>query len=124
MAMCAPILVYLVLLPLFPAHVEAAQSSAETLPVTIRIDAARTVGPWRPMWRFFGADEPNYATIKNGRKLLHEIGNLAPGNVYFRTHNLLTSGDGTPAFKWGSTGAYSEDAQGRPSYDWTILDGI
>ena len=34
--------------------------------------------------------------------------------VYFRTHNLLTTGDGTPALKWGSTNAYTEDAQGRP----------
>ena len=36
----------------------------------------------------------------------------------------LTSGDGTPALKWGSTGVYSEDAEGRPRYDWTILDRI
>jgi len=37
---------------------------------------------------------------------------------------LLTSGDGTPALKWGSTGAYREDVQGNPIYDWTILDRI
>jgi len=35
-----------------------------------------------------------------------------PQTVFVRTHNLLTSGDGTPALKWGSTGAYTEDAQG------------
>ena len=34
--------------------------------------------------------------------------------VFFRAHNLLTSGDGTPALKWGSTNAYREDAQGKP----------
>ncbi len=62
--------------------------------------------------------------MKDGRKLLAELGRLRPGSVYFRTHNLLTSGDGTPALKWGSTGAYSEDAQGRPIYDWTIVDRI
>jgi xylan 1,4-beta-xylosidase len=44
--------------------------------------------------------------------------------VYFRTHNLLTSGDGTPALKWGSTNAYREDEKGNPVYDWTILDRI
>ena len=33
-------------------------------------------------------------------------------------------GDGRPALKWGSTNAYSEDAQGRPIYDWTIVDHI
>ncbi len=37
---------------------------------------------------------------------------------------MLTSGDGTPALKWGSTGAYREDANGKAVYDWTILDGI
>jgi xylan 1,4-beta-xylosidase len=94
------------------------------LPVVIRVDAARSDGPLRPIWRFFGADEPNYATMPHGEKLLGELGELAPEAVYFRTHNLLTSGDGTPALKWGSTNAYRENADGRPVYDWTILDGI
>jgi xylan 1,4-beta-xylosidase len=37
---------------------------------------------------------------------------------------LLTSGDGTPALKWGSTGVYREDAGNKPVYDWTIVDRI
>jgi xylan 1,4-beta-xylosidase len=78
----------------------------------------------RPVWRFFGADEPNFAYMKDGRKLLTELGQLRPGSVYFRTHNLLTTGDGTPALKWGSTNAYVEDSNGKPVYDWTILDRI
>jgi xylan 1,4-beta-xylosidase len=90
----------------------------------MRIDAERTLGPLRPIWRFFGADEPNYATMPNGKKLLGELGKLAQDSVYFRTHNLLTSGDGKPALKWGSTNAYREDADGNPMYDWTLLDGI
>ena len=93
-------------------------------PVTIRVDLAQGLGPLRPVWRFFGADEPNYATMPQGSKLLAELGALEPGAVYFRTHNLLTSGDGTPAFKWGSTNAYTEDSAGRPVYDWTIVDRI
>jgi xylan 1,4-beta-xylosidase len=36
----------------------------------------------------------------------------------------LNSGDGTPALKWGSTGVYREDAEGKPGYDWTLLDRI
>jgi xylan 1,4-beta-xylosidase len=75
-------------------------------------------------WRFFGADEPNYATMKDGRALLTELGALAPHIVYFRAHNLLSTGDGTPAFKWGSTNIYTEDANGNPIYDWTIVDHI
>ena len=41
-----------------------------------------------------------------------------------RVHNLLTSGDGKHALKWGSTNVYTEDATGNPVYDWKILDQI
>jgi xylan 1,4-beta-xylosidase len=103
----------------------AAQARAEDpFPVTIRVDAARPRGDLRPIWRFFGADEPNYAYMRDGTKLLAELGRLSPGRVHFRAHNLLTSGDGTPALKWGSTGAYREDPEGKPLYDWTIVDRI
>jgi len=102
----------------------AGASSTNAFRVTIRADAGKPMGELRPIWRFFGADEPNYAYMKNGRKLMAELGQLAPQAVYFRTHNLLTSGDGSPALKWGSTGAYSEDAQGNPVYNWVILDRI
>ena len=36
----------------------------------------------------------------------------------------LTSGDGTPALKWGSTNAFTRDASGKPVYDWRIVDQI
>ena len=98
--------------------------ATSNFPVSIKVDAGASLGPFRPVWRYFGADEPNYAYMKDGRKLLKELGKLAPQQTFFRAHNLLTSGDGTPALKWGSTGAYSEDAQGKPVYDWTILDRI
>ena len=93
-------------------------------PVTITVDAAKPVGPWKPIYRFFGADEPNYATMTDGKKLIAELGALRPGEVYFRAHNLLTTGNGTAHYKWGSTNAYTEDAAGKPVYNWTILDQI
>src|SRR3984885_872136 len=96
----------------------------ETFPVLIQIHADKPIGELKPIWRFFGADEPNYAYMPDGKKLLGELGELRTDEVFFRTHNLLTSGDGTPALKWGSTGAYSEDANGNPIYNWTILDRI
>jgi xylan 1,4-beta-xylosidase len=99
-------------------------ASAAPFPVTIRVDASRTLEPLKPIWRFFGADEPNYATMKDGRKLIAELGELRPKQVYFRTHHLLVTGDGTPALKWGSTNVYTEDAKGRPVYDWRVLDRI
>jgi xylan 1,4-beta-xylosidase len=100
----------------------ACAASAQT--VTVTVDAARSMGPVRPIWRYFGHDEPNYTYMKDGRKLLSELAALSPLPVYMRVHNLLTSGDGTPALKWGSTNAYTEDAAGNPRYDWTILDRI
>jgi xylan 1,4-beta-xylosidase len=112
------------------ARLFAAETAVPAAPfaVTIQINAAQGVGEMKPFWRFFGADEPNYATMKDGRKLLAELGELRPKGstqpTFFRAHNLLTTGDGTPAPKWGSTNAYTEDAQGRPIYNWTILDNI
>jgi xylan 1,4-beta-xylosidase len=95
-----------------------------SFPVKIRVDAQKAQGELKPVWRYFGADEPNYAYMKNGAKLIGELGVLRSNRVYFRAHNLLSTGDGTPALKWGSTGAYKEDSSGRAVYDWTILDRI
>ena len=99
-------------------------SGSAAFPVSIRVDASKSIGPLKPIWRFFGADEPNYAYMKDGQKLITDLGRLAPKRVYFRAHSLLVTGDGTPALKWGSTNAYREDAQGSPVYDWTIVDRI
>ena len=99
-------------------------NSSSEFPVTIRIDAAKSVGELSPIWRFFGYDEANYTYLKDGKKLLAELGRLGSPQVYIRCHHLLTSGDGEYALKWGSTSAYKEDPQGRPVYDWTINDRI
>ena len=106
----------------------------EAFPVAIQVDAAAlgastsaastNIAELPPIWRFFGCDEPNYAYMPDGSRLLATLGSLGDAQVYFRTHNLLTSGDGTPALKWGSTNAYSEGADGRPVYDWQLVDRI
>ncbi|MGA2245644.1 MAG: beta-xylosidase [Verrucomicrobiota bacterium] len=105
------------------AEVPAARAGSD-FPVTITVDAARPGADVVPIWRFFGADEPNFAYLKDGQKLLGELGQLAPQKIYFRCHHLLTSGDGAYALKWGSTSAYKEDTNGTPIYDWTINDRI
>jgi xylan 1,4-beta-xylosidase len=93
-------------------------------PVTMTVDAAKSLGELKPIWRMFGADEPNYATMKDGKKLLAELGELRPNDIFFRAHNLLCTGDGTPALKWGSTGIYTEDKDGKAIYNWTVIDRI
>ena len=112
------------LLPDAAASAAANEGLHASFRVEVVVDAGVTGEAVKPVWRFFGADEPNYATMKDGRSTLATLGRLRPGKVYFRTHNLLTSGDGTPALKWGSTNIYSEDANGRPIYDYTIVDRI
>jgi xylan 1,4-beta-xylosidase len=109
-------------LAIFAMRVVSQERSAET--IAIKVDANRAVGPMKPIWAWFGYDEPNYTYMKDGQKLLTELSKLSPVPVFVRTHNLLTTGDGTPALKWGSTNAYTEDANGRPIYDWTIVDRI
>jgi xylan 1,4-beta-xylosidase len=103
---------------------KAIAADTNTFSVTITVDAGRPLGEWKPIWRFFGADEPNYAYMKDGQKLLAELGQLGQSQVYFRTHHLLTSGDGAYALKFGSTSAYKEDTNGAPVYDWSINDRI
>lgn len=90
----------------------------------ISVDVAQHGTPFRPVWAYFGYDEPNYTYMKDGRKLLGELAALSPVPVYVRTHNLLTSGDGTPALKWGSTNAYTEDDAGKAVYNWSVVDRI
>lgn len=102
----------------------ASTHAAESFPVRMEIHASQSKGPLKPIWRFFGADEPNYAYMKHGDELLGHLGDLRKDHVFFRAHSLLVTGEGTHALKWGSTNAYTEDPQGNPVYDWTIVDRI
>ncbi|OOQ59698.1 GH39 family glycosyl hydrolase [Mucilaginibacter pedocola] len=97
---------------------------AQKTPASINVNLNRDLGKMRPIWAWFGYDEPNYTYMKDGRKLLSELAGLSPVPVYVRAHNLLTTGDGTPALKWGSTNIYTEDADGKPIYNYRIVDSI
>lgn len=105
---------------LVPLHAQdAGQSTA-----LITVDLKKEIAPMKPVWAWFGYDEPNYTYMKDGKKLLSEIAALSPVPVHVRTHSLLVSGDGVAALKWGSTNAYTEDAYGNPVYNWKIMDSI
>lgn len=107
-----------------PFSILTAQSveSASTANVEVRFD--RSEGTLPIVWDYFGYDEPNYTYAPNGKKLLGELGGLSLLPAYVRMHNLLTSGDGSASLKWGSTNVYTEDASGKPVYNWAILDRI
>ena len=98
--------------------------NAAAQPISITVHANETEGPFRPIFRYFGYDEPNYTYAANGRKLVGELAAVSAAPTYIRAHHLLTTGDGEAAFKWGSTNAYTEDAAGKPVYDWTVVDRI
>ena len=102
--------------------VSRAQQPSET--VSIRVHADQSDGAMRPIWNYWGYDEPNYTYAANGKKLLGELAALSPVPVYVRVHNLLTTGDGSASLKWGSTNVYTEDAAGNPIYSWVIVDRI
>jgi xylan 1,4-beta-xylosidase len=114
-------LVSLLAVPLAGSCAADAQTAQ---PVSIHVHAAQPTGPYTPIWNFFGADEPNYLYAPNGKKLLVELAALSPVPVYFRPHNLLTTGNGDGSLKWGSTNVYNEKPDGTPVYDFTVTDRI
>lgn len=93
-------------------------------PAAIEVDLSQAVGPYKPIFRWFGYDEANYTTMPRGKELLRQLHDLSPAPVYIRVHHLLTSGDGKAELKFSSTNVYREDANGKPEYDFTIMDGI
>ena len=98
------------------------QQASQSVNIQVRLD--QPDGQLSPVWNYFGYDEPNYTYAPNGKKLLGELAALNVVPTYIRTHNLLTTGDGSASLKWGSTNVYTLDASGHPIYSWVILDQI
>ena len=98
------------------------QQTSQNLNIHVQFDQPE--GQLAPVWNYFGYDEPNYTYAPNGKKLLFELAAANAVPVYIRTHNLLTTGDGSASLKWGSTNVYTEDASDHPIYSWVILDQI
>jgi len=96
--------------------------------VSVSINASQSIVPFVPINRFFGCDEPNFAYYPHGSALIKELGGVSKSQTYARTHNLLTTGNGSltgvPGLKWGSTNAYTEGDDGNPLYNFTIIDRI
>ncbi|MGA8741773.1 MAG: beta-xylosidase [Terracidiphilus sp.] len=106
----------------YPSFEDSAQQAEDPVQIVANLNA-RT-GPYAPIYSWFGYDEANYTTMPHGRQLLRELHDLSPVPVYIRVHHLLTSGNGQPELKFSSTNIYSEDSNGHPIYDFTIIDKI
>jgi xylan 1,4-beta-xylosidase len=92
--------------------------------VRIAVDASNPGPPLKRVWPYFGFDECNFAVAPDARELMRTLSGSQADPVFIRCHFLLNTGDGTPALKWGSTNVYTEDAFGRPVYDWKIMDAV
>jgi xylan 1,4-beta-xylosidase len=103
---------------------QAQAGSGSSTPIHVRVYAENPLGVYTPIWNYFGADEPNYLYSPHGKKLLGELSALSAAPVYFRPHNLLTTGNGDGSLKWGSTNVYTERPDGTPVYDFAITDRI
>lgn len=93
--------------------------------VQIRVDAANPAGPFEHKWEIaLGSEHLSYmfkgdinehvkaagAGLRAGNKLVHNT----LGIQYIRAHGILMD----------DLGVYSEDAAGRPHYDWTKVDQL
>ena len=47
--------------------------------VQVHVDASKSLGPLKPIWAYFGADEPNYSYAPHGRELIVGLARDAPG---------------------------------------------
>jgi xylan 1,4-beta-xylosidase len=111
-------------LVLFGGFAISSRAFAQASPVVISVDATSGGAPLEPVWAFFGYDEANYTTMPEGTELLRTLAEAHSAPVHVRTHFLFNTGDGTPALKWGSTNFYTEDSQGKPVFDFTLIDEI
>jgi xylan 1,4-beta-xylosidase len=101
-----------------------AAAQTKQAPVAVNVDLAHSLGAYHPIGAWFGYDESNFTTMKYGRELLPELHDATPAPVYIRAHHLFTSGDGQARLKWSSTNVFTLDSNGKPAYDFTILDQI
>lgn len=92
--------------------------------VTIEVDASRSRGPLKRIWRSIGYDELNWTYTQTGKRIFDEIAALNDGPFWIRNHNIFSSGNLRSSPYEASTNCYREDADGKPIYDWTTVDRI
>ncbi len=107
------------------ASATALRPSQQEPTVQIRVDAAHPAGPFEHKWEIaLGSEHLSYmfkgdinehvkaagAGLRAGNKLAHDT----LGIQYIRAHGILMD----------DLGVYTEDAAGKPHYDWTKVDRL
>ncbi|HTU35379.1 MAG TPA: hypothetical protein VMF66_16370 [Candidatus Acidoferrum sp.] len=85
----------------FLVAVAAAPIASAQQKVEIHVHADQSAGRLAAVWAYIGHDEPNYTYSPEGRALLAQLAAIKPHGFHDRTHNLLTTGDGTPSVEVG-----------------------
>ncbi len=93
-------------------------------PVRVTVDLNTSVAPFRPITNWFGYDESGYTIMPHGQALLRELHDAYRVPVYIRAHHLFTSGDGVADLKWSSSNVFTLGPDGKPVYDFTIIDKL
>lgn len=92
--------------------------------VTITVDASKSKGELRRIWRSIGYDEINWTYTQIGKDIYRQFKQLCDGPYWVRNHNAFTSGNLISAPAWGSTNCYTEDSGGKPHYDFSVNDRV
>ena len=90
----------------------------------LQVDLSKPVGPYKPIYSWFGYDEANYTTMRHGKKLLRELHDLSPVPVYIRAHHLLTSRQRRGGAEVELDQCVQRRCERQAGYDFKILDGI
>lgn len=107
-----------------PPPTAAPEVIAGPAEVSVQVNLAKPLGAYKPIGSWFGYDEIDYTFGKNGQQLLGELARMSPVPVTIRAHHLLTSGNGEGKLKWSSTNVFTLGPDGKPVYDYTVLDKI
>ena len=92
--------------------------------VAVVVHADRPVGPMKPIWAFFGYDEPNYTYMKDGEKLLSRAGGAEPGAGLRPRAQPADDRRRHAGVEVGLHQRLHRRRDGKPHYDWTIVDRI
>lgn len=90
----------------------------------ISVDASKWTGNTQHNWNYIGYDEINYTHTPEGEETLKKFMNISDKPYYVRAHHLLCTGNCHGFYKWGSTNAYIEDEDGKPIYNWKVIDKV
>ncbi|MGI8456545.1 MAG: GH39 family glycosyl hydrolase [Propionibacteriaceae bacterium] len=90
----------------------------------VEVDAATVLGPVTRVWESIGYDEINWTYTPTGKRLLRKFADMSTGGYHVRPHYVFCSGSGFGIPHWGQGNVYHEDAEGRPFYDFSIVDQV